>query len=73
MHSLKDNKDKKGGNMTEELLTTGELARRLKVHPMTVFRWSSTGVIPSLKVLNTRRFIYQDVIAAIKNRREGEE
>lgn len=34
----------------EELLTVDEIARYLRVHPMTVQRWCRTGELPAAKI-----------------------
>jgi excisionase family DNA binding protein len=34
----------------DEVLTVGEVARYLRVHPMTVQRWCRTGELPAAKI-----------------------
>lgn len=36
--------------MTTELLTTGQVASLLNVHPQTVRRWIDTGRLPALRL-----------------------
>lgn len=35
---------------TDEVLTADEVARYLRVHPMTVQRWCRTGELPAAKI-----------------------
>jgi excisionase family DNA binding protein len=53
--------------MTEQLLTTEELADRLVVSPRTVIEWARAGRIPEIRASSRiRRFDYGDVVAALK-------
>jgi len=46
----------------KELITTEELAKRLKIHRMTIFRWLKLGV-PRVEIgPRQRRFDYQEVL-----------
>jgi excisionase family DNA binding protein len=53
--------------MNEELLTTNQLAEKLKVNPQTIRRMVSSGKIPHVK-LGERdfRFYYSKVIEALE-------
>ena len=42
-------KDKEPDGLTSKMLTTGEAARILNVHPSTVRRWSDQGKIASFR------------------------
>jgi len=53
--------------MTEQLLTTEELADRLAISPRTVIEWARAGRIPEIRASSRiRRFDYVDVVAALK-------
>ena len=48
------------------LLTTAQLAKELRVHPQTIYRWRSRGSIPSLRLSSkARRFRLVDVLLAL--------
>ena len=49
---------------TTELLTSEELAVRLKVHPQTVRNWASRGTIPAVRI--TRRVRRFDLAAVMR-------
>ena len=51
----------------DELLTLGELAQRLRLHPDTARSLYRRGVIPGIKIGHrTLRFEYNQVIEALK-------
>ena len=50
----------------EKLLTTAELARRLDVSQDKVRVLAKAGEIPSVLVGNGRRFVWPDVLAALR-------
>lgn len=53
--------------MSEELLTTNELAEKLKVHPHTVRLWAKEKKIPYVKLSERDfRYYYSKVIAALE-------
>lgn len=52
--------------LAAELLTGRDVARRAKVSKRTVENWVQKGIIPSLKIGGVRRFIWADVLAALK-------
>jgi|GEM_PF-1624341 len=53
--------------MTEQLMTTEELADKLAISPRTVIEWARTGRIPEIRASSRiRRFDYSDVVAALK-------
>ena len=55
--------------MADELLTAEELAQRLAVSPRTVRRWAKETRIPEVRAsARVRRFDYEDVLAALKQR-----
>ncbi|QQL43706.1 helix-turn-helix domain-containing protein [Sulfuriroseicoccus oceanibius] len=51
----------------ESLITTRELARRLKVTERTIENWRRDGRIPALKIGRAVRFLWSDVIDALKS------
>jgi excisionase family DNA binding protein len=58
--------------MSEQLLTTDELAARLAVSPKTVVSWAREGLIPEIRPSRRlRRFDYDDVVTALKAGRKG--
>ena len=64
-----------GRNMTpyeriSTMLTTGEVARLLNVHPNTVRRWSNQGVIKAYRVgpRSDRRFLRDNIAAFLAER-----
>lgn len=53
----------------DELLTSGQVAERLRVRQSTVRRWAANGRIPVVRVSpKVLRFDWQDVVAAVKRR-----
>lgn len=53
------------------LLTTAEVAERLRVTPETVRSWVRRGLIPEIRISATvRRFDLDDVLVALR-KREG--
>lgn len=53
--------------MAPELLDKSEVADRLGVAPETVTRWAREGRIPEVRLSpKVRRFIYEDIIAALR-------
>jgi excisionase family DNA binding protein len=65
--------NQRGGFVMEELLTFTELAKNLKVHITTLQRWVNSGLIPSYRVMDTRRFRFEEVLQAIKSTEKGRE
>lgn len=57
--------------MQGELLTMKEMAKRLKIGYRTFQRWVYEGEIPYIQVRSRRRFDPEEVIAALKERKEG--
>ena len=56
--------------MTENLLTTEELAERLAVSPSTIVKWAKAGRIPEVRPSRrVRRFDCAEVVAALKRTR----
>ena len=53
-------------NDNEKLLTTAELARRLDVSQRSVRALVRAGQIPSVNVGSGRRFVWPDVLAALR-------
>ena len=54
---------------TNELITTAELADRLRVTSATVVKWRRQGIIPALRInATTYRFDPNDVLAALRAR-----
>jgi nitrogen PTS system EIIA component len=45
------------------VLTTSELAERLRVSPATVRNWAARGEIPALRIARTWRFRESDIQA----------
>jgi DNA-binding transcriptional MerR regulator len=53
--------------MTEQLLTTAELAERLRISPHTIRLWSSQGRIPTVWLSPAvRRFDWTEVLAVVR-------
>ena len=50
-----------------KILTRGETARLLRVHPSTVSRYAQSGEIKSFKLGSRRLFKYNDVLAFFEN------
>ncbi len=46
---------------SNEVLTVGEVARYLRVHPMTVQRWCRTGELPAAKIGRAYRIKKDDL------------
>ena len=53
----------------EQLLTTKDVARRLKVHPGTVHRWRRDKLLVAVEMPGQPRFHLSDVEAFIEGRR----
>lgn len=54
----------------EQLLTTRELASRLRVSPTTVRHWTQAGLIPALKIKsNVYRYDFTAVRNALEKKR----
>ena len=54
----------------QELLTKGELAKRLKVSTRTIDLWVLEGRIPKIKISSSARFDWDDVIDQLKNQNQ---
>lgn len=55
--------------MTEDLLTTEELAERFAVSPRTIIEWAKAGLIPEVRLSHRiRRFDFAEVVTAVKER-----
>ena len=54
----------------EELLSVKELARILKISPVTAYKWAERGVIPHYKLEGVVRFSRDDVLDFLQNRRK---
>lgn len=52
--------------MTSELLSTGEAAKILQVHPDTLVRWANEGKLPVIRISKQRRFRREDVEALLE-------
>lgn len=58
--------------MSDDLLTAGELAERLKVKPATIRQWSRSGRIPSRRLSHkVIRYCFSDVVAALEATSKG--
>lgn len=54
-------------NVTDQLLTPGEVAKLFRVDPKTVSRWAARGVIPFVKTPGGhRRFRESDIKALLE-------
>jgi hypothetical protein len=53
-------------------MTTPEVGRALRIHPITVGRWARAGVLKSYKFGDTprapRRFLAEEIVAFVKSR-----
>ena len=51
------------------MLRVGEAARMLHVHPNTLRKWSSAGLIPSYRIgsRQDRRFLVQDLVKFLED------
>ena len=58
---------KKQDESDGQLLTTRELARRLKVTERTIENWRKDGRIPALKIGRAVRFLWSEVIDSLKS------
>jgi predicted site-specific integrase-resolvase len=54
-------------NDTTEILTTPELADKLKVNPRTIDRWRKNGQIPYIKFSRFIRYDWDSVRAAMQD------
>lgn len=61
--------DPNKGSQGQELLTKGELAKRLKVSTRTVDLWVKDKLIPKIKVKSSARFDWIDVLTSLKNQK----
>lgn len=53
--------------MANKLLTTGQVAERFAVHPVTVARWADEGKLPAIRTPGgQRRFRAEDVDAFMR-------
>lgn len=52
--------------MEPTLLTTGEAAKALRVHPVTLRRWVEEGILPARRVGKRLRFDEKELAALIK-------
>lgn len=56
-----------------ELLTTAELAERLRVRPRTVQEWTKRRIIPAIRFSHKIvRYDFAEVLAALRKRQEVE-
>ncbi len=55
------------------MLRVGEAARMLHVHPNTLRKWSSVGLIPSFRIgsRQDRRFLIQDLVKFLEQSTSG--
>jgi excisionase family DNA binding protein len=53
----------------EELLSPKELARILRISPVTAYKWAERGVIPHYKLEGVVRFSRDDVLDFLQKRR----
>jgi excisionase family DNA binding protein len=54
----------------EELLSPKELARILRISPVTAYKWAERGVIPHYKLEGVVRFSRDDVLDFLEKRRK---
>ena len=55
-----------------EYLTVQEIAKNLKVHEQTVFRWIREGKLESIKIGRNQRISKEQLDQFIKNQSKGE-
>jgi excisionase family DNA binding protein len=54
---------------SEQLLTAGDVARILQVHPKTVYLWASQRVLPAVRLGDRAvRFRHEDVARLVADR-----
>jgi len=51
------------------LLKPADVAEKLGVSPISVYRWASAGTLPSVKIGGAVRFVAEDIAAFIDSRR----
>jgi excisionase family DNA binding protein len=54
--------------MQDPLVTAGEVARILSIHPKTVYAWADRGEIPVVRLGRTVRFRRKDVDQLVADR-----
>ena len=57
-----------GSFFDNEILTTDEIAKRLRLSPKTIYRMVQSGEIPFFKVRGSHRFQFQEVLQCLKQR-----
>ena len=69
-------REQKGGvTMSDptELLTSEEMQHRLRIGEMTLRKWRKDGIVPAIQIYkNVYRYSWPDVLAALRERGEGE-
>ena len=53
------------------LLTPNEVASILRVRPVSVYRWAMQGVLPTIKIGGSLRFVESDLAAFLDDRRKA--
>jgi excisionase family DNA binding protein len=54
----------------EELLSPKELARILRISPVTAYKWAERGIIPHYKLEGVVRFSRDDVLDYLQKRKK---
>ena len=58
-------------NPMDELYSPKELARKLKVADITVYKWAERGILPSYKLQGVVRFSAEDVLEFLSRRKRN--
>ena len=57
--------------LRERLLTFGQVADLLQVHPKTVYAWVARRELPSVRLGRRVRFLPDDILRWVSARKEG--
>jgi excisionase family DNA binding protein len=55
----------------DELLTVGEIAERLRIHSMTIYRWIDDGRLPAIRIGKQYRVRAADLEEMLEGSRVG--
>ncbi len=63
--------DTQTGYSLNSLLTPNDVASILRVNPISVYRWAKQGVLPSIKIGGSVRFVESDLAGFLDDRRKA--